>query len=109
MNFGKSRILPTRSRIIVVPKRAGFLPLILLFAAFGAVVLLGGGRSAINKAVTASKMAGEQLADSKRHNVAMELYIKQYRQGCGISNGHGLSVRPFKSGCCIDVLNSGYI
>lgn len=100
------KILPPRSRVIPLPKRGGFLPLIPLFAALGALGSLGGGAAAVAKAVNDAKAAREQLAETNRHNLAMEaattgkgvrigegLYIKPYKSGCG------LYIKPYKSGC----------
>lgn len=113
--FGKPSIKSPRARIIGIPKRGGFLPLIPIFAALSAIGSLGGGTAAIVKSVNAAKAAREQLMEAKRHNVAMEskaspsgsgLYMKPYTQGCGIAIGNGLYVKPYKSGCGLQLSNS---
>lgn len=78
-------------RVIRVPKRGGFLPLIPLFAALGALGSLGGGAAAIAKAVNDAKEGRDQLKEAERHNRAIEekavgggFYIKPYKSGCGI-------------------------
>lgn len=101
---GKKILLP-RSRIIPIPKKGGFLPLIPLFAALGALGSLGGGAAAIAKAVTSAKTERDQLEEAKRHNIAMEskagsgLYVKPYKSGCGVSIGRGLFIKPYRAGC----------
>lgn len=104
----KGKILPPRSRIIPIPKTGGFLPLIPLFAALGALGSLGGGAAAIAKAVNEAKEAKEKLAETVRHDRAMEanksggLYGKPYT-GYGIPIGKGLYVKPYKAGCGIQL------
>lgn len=78
-------------RIINVPKIGGFLPLIPILTALGAVGSLATGGSAIAKAVNATKNAKNQLEESIRHNKAMEsiavgkgLYLKPYKTGYGL-------------------------
>lgn len=99
------KILYPRSRIIPIPKKGGFLPLIPLFAALGALGSLGGGAAAIAKAVTSAKAERDQLEEAKRHNIAMEskagsgLFVKPYQSGCGTSIGSGLYIKPYRTGC----------
>lgn len=110
----RRRILFPRSRIIPIPKKGGFLPLIPLFAALGALGSLGGGAAAIAKAVTSAKTERDQLEEAKRHNKIMEsrsgsgLYVKPYNAGCGVSIGSGLYIKPYKSGCGV-YLPSGVV
>jgi hypothetical protein len=76
---------------VAVAKSGGFLPLIPIFAALGALELLGGGAATIVKAVNAAKGAQKQLKENQRHNQKMEaiafnksrngLYIKPYKKG----------------------------
>ncbi|KAK9679035.1 Phospholipase A2-like domain [Popillia japonica] len=68
---GKKFLFP-KSRVIPIPRKGGFLPLIPLFAALGALGSLGGGAAAIAKAVNDAKAAKDQLAETARHNRAME-------------------------------------
>lgn len=99
------KILQPRSRIIPIPKKGGFLPLIPLFAALGALGSIGGGAAAIAKAVTSAKDERDQLEEAKRHNIAMEakagngLFVKPYKSGCGVSIGSGLYIKPYRTGC----------
>lgn len=86
-------------RIIPIPKRGGFLPLIPLFAGLSALGALSGGAAGIAKAVNDSKAARQKLEESQRHNQTMEaialgnqskrtrgggLYLKPYRKGLGL-------------------------
>lgn len=84
-------IRPPSQRIIPIPKRGGFLPLIPLFAALGALGSVGGGAAAIAKTVTDAKNAARTLEENKRHNKAMEgtvigkgLYVSPYKKGLGL-------------------------
>lgn len=79
------------ARVIPIPKRGGFLPLIPLFAGLSALGALGGGAAGIAKAINDAKAAKEKLEESKRHHVAMEeiavgkgLYMRPYKQGMGL-------------------------
>ncbi|KAK9752043.1 Phospholipase A2-like domain [Popillia japonica] len=109
---GKKILFP-KSRVIPIPRKGGFLPLIPLFAALGALGSLGGGAAAIAKAVNDAKAAKDQLAETERHNRAMEtkkaagsgLYVKPYRSECGINIGRGLYVKPYKAGCGLYLSN----
>lgn len=82
------------SRVIPIPKKGGFLPLLPIFAALGALGSIGGGAAAVAKAVNDAKAAKKQLEESKRHNQKMEtialgkpgsgLYMKPYKTGFGL-------------------------
>lgn len=98
------RIQPPRSRIIRLPKRGGFLPLIPLFAALGALGSLGGGAAAIAKAVNDAKSARDELAEANRHNLAMEATAAS---GKGIHIGSGFYIKPYKAGCGLYVSGGG--
>ncbi|KAK9687041.1 hypothetical protein QE152_g36750 [Popillia japonica] len=82
---GKKILFP-KSRVIPIPRKGGFLPLISLFAALGALGLLGEAAAAITKAVNDAKAAKDQLAETEPHNRAMEtkravgsgLYVKPH-------------------------------
>lgn len=82
-----------KDRIIPVPKTGGFLPLIPIFAGLSALGALAGGASAIVNTVNSAKKGKEELAEAQRHNRAMEQ----------MSIGHGLYLRPYRSGCGIHV------
>lgn len=77
-------------KIIPIPKKiGGFLPFLLpLLGALGAV---GGGAASIAKAVNDAKTNREQVAEQKRHDLAMEdatkgkgLYLGPYKKGFGL-------------------------
>lgn len=62
-------------------KKGGVLPLIPIFAGLSALGSLAGGASAVAKVITDSKNAKKNLAEIKRHNLAMEgrgVYLKPY-------------------------------
>lgn len=60
----------SKGRILVAPKRGGFLPFLLpLLGALGA---LGGGAASIASAVTKAKSERDMLQETQRHNKAME-------------------------------------
>lgn len=83
-------------RVIAVPKRGGFLPLLpAIFAGLSALGGLAGGAAGIVKAVNEAKEAAKKLQESERHNKTMEaiavgrtkgsaLYLKPYRKGLGL-------------------------
>lgn len=73
-----------KKRIIPIPKKGGFLPL--LFPILGALGALGGGAAGIAKAVNDAKANKEQLEEQKRHNLALESAAK----------GRGLYLKPYK-------------
>lgn len=87
----RKRVKYPKRRIIPIPIRGGFLPLIPIFAALSALGALGSGGAAIARAVTNAKEAQKQLDESKRHNQTMEsialgkgLYLKPYKRGLGL-------------------------
>jgi Phospholipase A2-like domain len=84
-----------KTRIIPIPKRGGFLPL--LFPALAALGALGGGAAGIATAVNKAKADKALLDEQKRHNLALEaatkgkgLYLKPYK-------GYGLYLAPQKN------------
>lgn len=113
-NLRGKKILFPKSRVIPIPRKGGFLPLIPLFAALGALGSLGGGAAAIAKAVNDAKAAKDQLAETARHNRAMEtkktvgsgFFAKSYKAGCGVRVARGLFVKPFKTGCGVYLSNA---
>lgn len=63
-------------------KKGGVLPLLPIFAGLSALGSLAGGASAVAKVITDSKNAKRNLAEIKRHNLAMEgkgMYLKPYK------------------------------
>lgn len=85
----KSRVVVPR--VITVPKIGGFLPIIPIMTALGAIGSLATGGAAITKAVNATKDAKKQLEEAIRHNKEMEsiavgkgLYLKPYKTGYGL-------------------------
>jgi hypothetical protein len=85
----KRKIKPVR--IIAVPKKGGFLPLIPIFAGLSAIGALTGGAAGVAKAVSDAQAAKDQLKENQRHNEKMEaiaigkgLYLKPYKTGLGL-------------------------
>lgn len=63
-------------------KKGGILPLLPIFAGLSALGSLAGGASAVAKVISDSKNAKKNLAEIKRHNLAMEgkgMYLKPYK------------------------------
>lgn len=86
--FERKQSIP---RIIPIPKVGGFLPLVPILTALGALGGIASGGSAIAKAINNAKSAREQLAEATRHNRYMEsiamgkgLYLKPYKKGYGL-------------------------
>ena len=80
-------------RVLPIPQRGGFLPLILpIFAALSALGSLAGGAAGVASAVNKAKEAKKAYDESKRHNETMEamaikgsgLYLKPYKSGLGL-------------------------
>lgn len=87
-----------KPRIIPVPKRGGFLPLIPIFAGLSALGALSGGAAGIAKAVTDARAATEQLKEAQRHNQLME----------SIAMGKGLYLKPYKNGLGLHVQSKNF-
>lgn len=87
-SINKRKISAPKTRIITIPKRGGFLPLIPIFSALSALGSLGGGAAAVVKAVADAKNAAKGLKEKERHNRAME----------PVSLGKGLHLGPYKRG-----------
>lgn len=91
-----------RQRVVPIAKRGGLLPLLLPI--LGALGALGGGAAGIAKAVQDSKANQQELAEQKRHNLAMEqatkgkgLYLKPYKGfGSRSNKGKGMYLAPFQ-------------
>lgn len=81
-----------KPRVITIPKKGGFLPLVPIFAGLSALGALSGGAAGIAKAVNDAKAAAEQLKEQQRHNKTMEaaiamgegLYLKSHKKGLGL-------------------------
>lgn len=94
-----------KSRILVAPKRGGFLPILLpLLGALGA---LGGGAASIATAVNKARSDRKILEETERHNKAMEmaggkgLFRRKVPKGKGLvrrkkSKGKGLYIGPYQ-------------
>lgn len=74
--------------IINVPKIGGFLPLVSILTALGALGGLSSGGAAIVKTINSAKDAKKQLEEAARHNKSME----------AIAMGKGLFLKPYKNG-----------
>lgn len=83
-------------RIINVPKIGGFLPLVSILTALGALGGITSGGAAVVKAINSVKDAKQQLDESIRHNKKME----------SIAMGKGLYLKPYKKGYGLFVNNS---
>lgn len=82
-------------RVIRVPKKGGFLPLIPILTGLGALGALASGSSAIANAVMNAKKGKQQLEEQTRHNRTIEaiamgkgIYLKPYKKGYGIYVDH---------------------
>ncbi|CAH1981675.1 unnamed protein product [Acanthoscelides obtectus] len=87
----KSQSSKRRLRILPLPKTGGFLPLLLPI--LGALGALGGGAASIAKAVNDAKANQSQLAEQKRHNLALEASRKVS------PTGKGFFLAPYKKNC----------
>lgn len=87
-SINKRKISTPKTRIIKIPKRGGFLPLIPIFSALSALGSLGGGAASVFKAISEAKNAAKDLKEKERHNRAME----------PVSLGKGLHLGPYKQG-----------
>lgn len=102
MGMGLRKRRRGKKRVIEAPKFGGFIfsiPLIL--GALGALGSLGGGAAAIAKSVNDAKANAQSLAETQRHNRAMETLAT----GKGVYlpfrkkiRGKGLYLRPYKKG-----------
>lgn len=85
----KRKMNPSGFRTIPLPKVGGFLPLVSVLTALGAVGGLASSGSAVVRAVNEIKAAKEQLKEAKRHNETMESIA---------IGGRGVFLKPYKSG-----------
>jgi len=83
----------TGARMLPLPKTGGILPLVPIFSALSALGSLAGGVTGVAKAIAETKDARRRLAETQRHNEAMEaialkhgkgLYLKPYKRGLGL-------------------------
>lgn len=79
---GGKRKKSKRGKVGKSRKKGGVIPLLPVLAGLSALGSLAGGASAVAKVITDSKNAKKNLAELKRHNLAME--------------GKGLYLRPYK-------------
>jgi hypothetical protein len=81
----KKKKTTKKKRLLPVPKRGGFLPILPLLGVLGSVA---GGAAGIAKVVNDNKAAQRQLEELKRHNRVMEgggVYLATYKYGRGVS------------------------
>ena len=80
-------------RVLPVPQRGGFLPILLpIFAALSALGSLAGGAAGVAAAVNKAKDARKLYEEGKRHNETMEalaikgsgMYLQPYKKGLGL-------------------------
>jgi len=87
-------------RVIPIPKRGGFLSLLLpIFSAVSALGAMAGGAAGIASAVDKANQARKMLAESQRHNRSMEEVAVK---------GGGLYLRPYKSGLGLYLTSKNY-
>lgn len=80
-----------RPRVIPIPKKGGFLPLLIpILSGLSAIGALGGGVANIVKTIKEIKNAKNQLSENQRHNRAME--------DIQLKNGKGLFIKPYRTG-----------
>lgn len=88
----KDVALPSKTRIIPIPKSGGVIPLLIpILAALSSVTGLAGGISNIVKTIKDIKNGKKQLEETQRHNKQMESVALT-------KSGQGLYLRPYKSG-----------
>jgi len=80
----------TSVRTLPLPKTGGILPLVPIFSALSALGSLAGGVTGVAKAIAETKDARRRLAETQRHNKAME--------GIALKHGKGLYLKPYKKG-----------
>lgn len=87
--------------MISVRKFGGFLKIISILTALGALGGLTSGGASIARSITNVKNARQQLEENKRHNRSIEaialgkgLYLKPYRKGYGITTNHSAKSYP---------------
>jgi hypothetical protein len=92
---GAKNKISTLPLVIALPKKGGFLPLLIpIFSALAAAGGLAGGLSGVVSAVNRVKSAQKQSDEAKHHNESMEaialrgrgMYVQPYKEGLGIYN-----------------------
>jgi len=90
-NFRKGKSLKRLgTRTLPLPKTGGVLPLVPIFSALSALGSLAGGVTGVAKAIAETKDARKRLAETQRHNQAME--------AIALKHGTGLFLKPYKRG-----------
>jgi len=90
-SFKKGKIVrKMRTRTLPLPKTGGILPLVPIFSALSALGSLAGGVTGVAKAIAETRDARRRLAETQRHNEAME--------AIALKHGKGLYLRPYKKG-----------
>lgn len=87
-SFKRKKSLVHVPRVIPIPKIGGFLPLVPILTALGAIGSLTSGGTAVAKAINEAKTARSQLEEAQRHNKTLE----------AIAMGKGLFLKPYKKG-----------
>lgn len=90
-NAGGKRQIQPPPRIIPIPKKGGFLPLLPLFAGISALGSLAGAGAAVAKAVKTAQDNKKQLDEAQKHNRTMEAIAMGKK-------GSSLFLKPYKSG-----------
>src|SRR5436190_7897540 len=92
-DYRKGKTVQNKARMLPLPKTGGVLPLVPIFSALSALGSLAGGVTGVAKAISETRDARRRLAETQRHNKAMEdialkhgkgLYIKPYKKGLGL-------------------------
>lgn len=90
-SFRKGRaVRKMATRTLPLPKSGGILPLVPIFSALSALGSLAGGVTGVAKAIAETKDARRRLAETQRHNQAME--------AIALKHGKGLYLKPHKKG-----------
>ena len=95
---GKKNLLVPR--ILQLPQKIGgafpLIPLIPIFSGLSAAGVLAGGIGNIIKSINNTTDARKNLEEARRHNKAME----------SIALGQGLYLKPYKTGCGLEIKKS---
>lgn len=90
----RKRVQYPRRRVIPIPKTGGSIPLVPLFSVLETLGSLGGSAAGVIKTINEAKLARDKLIEDIRHKNALKtrsigsgLYIKPYKNGCGLDIG----------------------